>query len=184
MLISRDKSQLLIIDVQDKLLGAISGKDRVVDRCVSLVRAARLMGVPITLSEQYPQGLGPTVDPIREAYGNAGFIVDKVEFSCLRSEPLRDRLHELRRQGRPQAVIGGIEAHVCVLQTAIDLEAQGFEAFVAADAIGSRSKLNRKLAISRLMKSGVDVVDSEMVLFEWLERAGTPEFKELQALIK
>jgi nicotinamidase-related amidase len=184
MLISRDKSQLLIVDVQDKLLGAISGKDRVVERCVRLVRAARLLGLPITVSEQYPQGLGPTVDPIREAYGNAGFIVDKVEFSCLRSELLRDRLHELRRQGRSQVVIGGIEAHVCVLQTAIDLEAQGFEAFVVADAIGSRSKTSRKLAIERLERAGADVVDSEMVLFEWLERAGTPEFKELQALIK
>jgi nicotinamidase-related amidase len=184
MLIARDKSQLLIVDVQDKLLDAVSGKDRVVERCIRLVRAARTLEVPITVSEQYPQGLGPTVDPIREAYGNAGFIVDKVEFSCVRSEPLKERLHELRRQGRPQVVIGGIEAHVCVLQTAIDLEAQGFKAFVVADAIGSRSKVNRKLAINRLMNAGVDVVDSEMVLFEWLERAGTHEFKELQALIK
>jgi nicotinamidase-related amidase len=184
MLLARDKSQLLIVDVQDKLLDAISGKDRVVDRCVRLVRAARLLGIPITLSEQYPQGLGPTVDPIREAFANSGFVMDKVEFSCAKSEKLRDRVHDLRRQGRPQVVIGGIEAHVCVLQTAIDLEAQGFEAFVVADAIGSRSKSNRKLALARLGKDGVDVVDSEMVLFEWLERAGTREFKELHALIK
>jgi nicotinamidase-related amidase len=184
MLLNRDKSQLLIVDVQDKLLDAISGKDRVVERCVRLVRAARMLHVPITLSEQYPQGLGPTVDPIREASANAGFVVDKVEFSCLRNEALRDRLHELRRQGRPQVVVGGIEAHVCVLQTAIDLEAQGFEAFVVADAIGSRSKISRKLAMTRLLKAGADIVDSEMVMFEWLERSGTPEFKELQALIK
>ncbi|MFO7477029.1 MAG: hydrolase [Methyloceanibacter sp.] len=184
MLISRDKSQLLIVDVQDKLISAISGKDRVVERCVRLVRAARLLDIPITLSEQYPQGLGPTVDPIREAFANSGFVIDKVEFSCLRNEALRDRLHELRRQGRPQVVIGGTEAHVCVLQTAIDLEAQGFEAFVVADAIGSRSKVNRKLAINRMAKAGADVVDSEMVVFEWLERAGTRKFKELQALIK
>ena len=184
MLLIRDKSQLLIVDVQDKLLKAISGKDRVVERCVRLVRAARALNIPITLSEQYPQGLGPTADPIRDALANAGFVADKVEFSCLRSEQLRERLHELRRQGRPQVAIGGIEAHVCVLQTAIDLESQGFEAFVVADAIGSRSKVSRRLAISRLLKAGVDVVDSEMVLFEWLERAGTPAFKELQALIK
>jgi nicotinamidase-related amidase len=184
MLISRDKSQLLIVDVQDKLISAISGKDRVVERCVRLVRAARLLDIPITLSEQYPQGLGPTVDPIREAFANSGFVIDKVEFSCLRNEALRDRLHELRRQGRPQVVIGGTEAHVCVLQTAIDLEAQGFEAFVVADAIGSRSKVKRKLAINRMAKAGADVVDSEMVVFEWLERAGTRKFKELQALIK
>jgi nicotinamidase-related amidase len=184
MLLARDKSQLLIVDVQEKLLDAISGKDRVVDRCKRLVRAARMLEVPITISEQYPQGLGPTVDPIREAFANAGLVADKVEFSCLKNEPLRERLHELRRQGRPQVVVGGIEAHVCVLQTAIDLEAQGFEAFVVADAIGSRSKDSRKLAITRLLKAGADVVDTEMVLFEWLERAGTQEFKELQALVK
>lgn len=184
MLLARDKSQLLIIDVQEKLLDAISGKDRVVERCVRLVRAARTLGVPITLSEQYPQGLGPTVEPIRAAIANAGFVVDKVEFSCMRSAPLRERLHELRRQGRPQVVIAGIEAHVCVLQTTIDLEGQGFEAFVVADAVGSRAKANRERAMTRLAKEGADIVDSEMVLFEWLERAGTPEFKELHALIK
>jgi nicotinamidase-related amidase len=184
MLLARDKSQLLIVDVQQKLLGAISGKDKVVEACVRLVRAARLLDVPITISEQYPQGLGPTVDPIREAFANNGFVVDKVEFSCLKNDALRERLHELRRKGRPQVVVGGIEAHVCVLQTAIDLEAQGFESFVVADAIGSRDKASAKRAVLRLLKSGADVVDSEMVLFEWLERAGTQEFKELQALIK
>jgi nicotinamidase-related amidase len=184
MLLSRDKSQLLIVDVQEKLLSAISGKDRVVDRCVRLVLAARKLGIPITLSEQYPQGLGPTHDSIRDAFANDGFVADKTEFSCARNELLRDRLHDMRRQGRSQIVIGGIEAHVCVAQTAIDLEAQGFEAFVVADAVGSRAKSSRKLAFTRLQKASVDVVDSEMVLFEWMERAGTPEFKELQALIK
>ena len=184
MLLSRDKSQLLIVDVQDRLLAAIAGKDRVVERCARLVRAARTLDVPITVSEQYPQGLGHTAGPIREALGNAGSVVEKIEFSCLRSEPLRERLHELRRQGRPQVVIGGIEAHVCVTQTAIDLEEQGFEAFVVADATGSRTKTSRRLALMRLLKAGADVVDSEMVLFEWLGKAGTPEFKELQALLK
>lgn len=184
MLLARDKSQLLIIDVQDKLLSAISGKDRVVDRCVRLVLAARKLGIPITLSEQYPQGLGPTVDSIRDAFADEGFIADKSEFSCMRNERLRGHLHDLRREGRSQIVIGGIEAHVCVTQTAIELESQGFEAFVVADAVGSRSKASCKLALSRLQKSGADIVDSEMVLFEWMERAGTPEFKQLQALVK
>lgn len=184
MLLSREKSQVLIIDVQDKLLKAISGKDRVVDSCVRLVHGARKLEIPITLSEQYPQGLGPTVDSIRDAFANDGFVADKTEFSCMRNALLKDRLHDLRRAGRSQVVVGGIEAHVCVLQTAIDLEAQGFEAFVVADAVSSRSKLSRKLALSRLQKSGVDVVDSEMVLFEWMERSGTREFKQLQALVK
>jgi nicotinamidase-related amidase len=184
MLLARDKSQLLIIDLQDKLLAAVSGKDRVLDRCVRLVQAAKALSVPITVSQQYPAGLGPTADALRDALGNAGPILDKVEFSCLRNEALRERLHDIRRRGRPQVVIGGIEAHVCVTQTAIDLEEQGFEAFVVADAVASRSKTSRKLALTRLLKAGADVVDSEMVVFEWLERAGTPEFKALQGLVK
>lgn len=184
MLLSREKSQILIVDVQDKLLDAIPGKDRVIDRCVRLVLAARKLGLPITLSEQYPQGLGPTNDSVRDAFANEGFIADKTEFSCMRNEMLRERLHDLRRSGRPQVVIGGAEAHICVTQTAMDLESQGFEAFVVADAVGSRAKASAKLALERLRKSGVDIVDSEMVLFEWMERAGTPEFKALQALVK
>lgn len=184
MLIARDKSQLLIIDVQDKLLAAVSGQERVLERCVRLVQAAKALGVPITLSQQYPAGLGPTAAPLIEALGNAGVVLDKVEFSCLRNAALRDRLHDIRRRGRPQVVVGGIEAHVCVTQTAIDLEEQGFEAFIVADAVGSRTKTSRRLALARMPKGGADVVDSEMVIFEWLERAGTPEFKELQALVK
>ena len=184
MLLARDKSQLLIVDVQDKLLDAISGKDRVVERCVRLVRAARTLDVPITLSEQYPQGLGPTVEPDPRGRRQRR-LRDRQGRILLHEEcELRDRLHELRRRGRPQVVIGGTEAHVCVLQTAIDLQGQGFETFVVADAIGSRSKANRERAMARLLKAGADIVDSEMVLFEWLERAGTPEFKELQALVK
>jgi nicotinamidase-related amidase len=184
MLLSRDKSQLLIIDVQEKLLPAMSNPDRVVERCVRLVRAARALEIPITISEQYPSGIGSTVAPLREALGNSGAVIEKVEFSCLKNDTLREHLHEFRRKGLPQVVMGGIEAHVCVTQTAIDLEDQGFEAFVAADATSSRAKSSRRLALTRMVKSGVDIVDSEMVVFEWLGRAGTPEFKELLALVK
>jgi isochorismate hydrolase len=97
---------------------------------------------------------------------------------------LRERLYKLRRKGRPQVVMGGLEAHVCVTQTAIDLEDQGFEAFVVADAVSSRAKASRRLALTRLLRTGVDVVDSEMVVFEWLGKAGTLAFKELQGLLK
>ena len=184
MLLTRDKSQLLIVDVQDRLLDAMSAKSRLVQRCVRLVQAAKALDIPITVSEQYPQGLGATVESIRWALPNSASIMSKVEFSCVKNEPLRDRLHELRRQGRQQVVIAGIEAHVCVMQTTIDLETYGFDAFVVADAVSSRSKTSKRLALARLAKAGADIVDSEMVLFEWLGRAGTPEFKELQALVK
>ncbi|MGB2933005.1 MAG: hydrolase [Methyloceanibacter sp.] len=184
MLLDRDKSQLLIVDVQEKLLPAVSDPERVVERCVRLVRAARRLEIPITFSEQYPSGIGPTVAPLREALDYAGAVLEKVEFSCMKNGPLRERLHELRRKGRPQVVIGGIEAHVCVAQTAIDLEEQGFESFVVADAVSSRAKASRRLALARLLKAGADIVDSEMVLFEWMGKSGTPEFKELHALVK
>jgi nicotinamidase-related amidase len=184
MLLTRDKSQLLIIDVQEKLLPAMPDPERVVERCIRLVRAARALEIPVTFSEQYPRGLGPTVAPLREVLGNSGSVIDKLEFSCVKNDTLRERLHELRKRGRGQVVMGGIEAHVCVTQTAIDLEDQGFEAFVVADAVASRAKSSRRLALARLLKTGVDVVDSEMVVFEWLGKAGTPEFKELQGLLK
>ena len=184
MLLSRDKSQLLIVDMQDKLLDIVSGRDRALKSCIRLVEAAKALSVPITVSQQYPKGLGPTNAELRTALGNEAPVFDKVEFSCLRSEPLRERLHDLRRQGRPQVVIGGIEAHIGVIQTAIDLEGQGFEAFVVSDAVASRGKTSRRLALSRLTKDGADVVDSEMVLFEWLSSAGAPEFKQIQSLVK
>jgi nicotinamidase-related amidase len=172
-----------MIDVQAKLLPAMSDQ-HVVERCIRLVRAAKTLGVPITISEQYPQGLGATVDALREALGTAGSVMTKVEFSCAKNAPLRERLLELRRQGRRQVVIGGMEAHVCVGQTAIDLENEGFEVFVAADAVSSRAKASRRLALARLLKIGADVVNTEMVVFEWLGRADTAEFRELLALVK
>jgi nicotinamidase-related amidase len=184
MLLTRDKSQLLVIDVQEKLLPAMSNPDRVVERCIRLVRAARALEIPVTVSEQYPGGIGPTVSPLREVLGNTGAVMEKIEFSCMKNEALRERLHDLRKRGRGQVVMGGIEAHVCVTQTAIDLEDQGFESFVVADAVSSRAKSSRRLALARLLKSGVDVVDSEMVVFEWLGKGGTPQFKELLGLVK
>lgn len=184
MLLARDKSQLLIVDVQEKLLPAVSDPERVAERCARLIQAAKALGVPITVSEQYPKGLGGTVEALRYALGNGAAVLDKTEFSCARNALLRERLNTLRRDGRSQVVIGGIEAHVCVTQTALDLEGQGFEAFVVADAVSSRAKANRRLALARLARDGVDVVDSEMVIFEWLGQAGTPEFKALQPLVK
>ena len=159
MLLARDKSQLLIVDVQEKLIEAISGKDRVIDRCIRLVRAARTLDVPITVSEQYPQGLCnppatrsamrwpmPRWSPTRWSSPASG--TSSCASACAASPP-----------GGPQVVVAGIEAHVCVLQTAIDLEAQDFEAFVVADATGSRAKDSRKLALARLAKAGADVVE-------------------------
>lgn len=184
MRMARNASQLLVIDMQEKLLPAVASAARIEAACVRLLTAARRLGAPITLSEQYPKGLGPTVAPIRDGAGNEAVVMDKLHFSCLADEGLRTRLTALRETGRRQIVVAGVEAHVCVAQTALDLAEAGFTVHVAADATASRSEESRALALARLRQAGCAIVDSEMVLFEWLERAGTPEFKALQQLIK
>ncbi|ODA66881.1 putative isochorismatase [Methyloligella halotolerans] len=184
MLMDKERSQLLIVDMQERLLPAMSDADDVTKACERLVRGAQALDLPITVSEQYPKGLGPTAEPLRQTLGNSATVMEKVEFSCFRNAAIRHRLEELRRKGRPQVVVAGIEAHICVLQTALDLAAQGFETFVAADAIGSRLDESRRLAMGRMLHADVSVVNAEMVLFEWVGKAGSPEFKEIQALVK
>jgi nicotinamidase-related amidase len=174
MLIRAERSTLLIVDVQEKLLPHMHDAEQLLKSCLWLVQVARRMEVPMLASEQYPQGLGPTVAPLREALG-AGPVVAKLSFSCA-AEP---GFMELQALARPQVVVAGIESHVCVLQTALELCALGKQVFVVADAVSSRTPANRELALSRMREDGVRVVSREMVAFEWLQRAGTPLFREV-----
>ncbi|HLF58073.1 MAG TPA: hydrolase [Alphaproteobacteria bacterium] len=180
MLIERDRSCLLLIDVQERLLASMDNAARLVSNCAVLLKAAARLGVPVLASEQYPKGLGPTV-PELAALVPEGAPVTKTEFSCAAAPGYLDRLRET---GRDQLVLAGIEAHVCVLQTALQLRDLGYKMFVVADAVSSRKPESAALAVSRMRDAGVVPVTTEMVLFEWLGRAGTPEFKELSALIK
>lgn len=184
MSLSRMQSQLLLIDMQEKLLPAIDGTAGVLTGCRRLLTAARRLDVPVTVSEQYPKGLGSTVEALLTLLGNDAVRLPKVEFSCLRNAALHDRLTQLREGGRPEVIVAGIEAHVCVAQTVMDLLDDGCRVAVVADAVGSRTSESRDRALTRLGRHGAEIVDAEMVMFEWLERAGTPEFKELQATIK
>ena len=183
--VQRERSQLLIIDVQEKLLPAVHQPDRVVTICRKLMQAAKLLGVPMTVSEQYPQGIGATVATLREEIGNEVPVFSKVHFSCLRDEALRDRLQGLRTaEGRNQVILTGIESHICVTQTAIDLVTAGMTVVVAADGVSSRSEASRELALHRLRAGGVVVADSEMIIFEWLDQAGSADFKAMLPLLK
>jgi nicotinamidase-related amidase len=182
MLIGRDSSCLLVVDIQEKLLPAMQDPMLVVRNAGILMQAAARLGIPILVSEQYPQGLGPTVAELRHlAPADAAFA--KTAFSCADDPELRRRLEELKR---PQAIICGIEAHVCVLQTALGLAAQdsGIIPIVIGDATSSRTAANREAGLSRLRADGVEIATTEMAVFEWLGRAGTPEFKELSRLIR
>ncbi|MEZ5923885.1 MAG: hydrolase [Hyphomicrobiaceae bacterium] len=179
----RTQSQLLVVDIQDRLLPTIDGHAQVVFAAERLIRYARRLDVPMTISEQYPRGLGPTSARLLEVAGNEAARLDKVEFSCLANPALAGHLDRIKAAGRSQIVVAGMEAHVCVLQTVLDLLTAGYEVFLVADGVGSRAALSRSLAIERMRAAGATIVDNEMVMFEWLERAGSPEFKELQKLL-
>lgn len=181
MLISAAKSFLLLIDMQERLLPAMAAARETERHCAILLKAAKRLDVPIAVSEQYPKGLGHTVPALRGEIGNAP-VFEKLAFSGWRDEALKNHLTAHHEAGRPQAILAGIEAHVCVLQTAIDLAQAGFAVYVAADATSSRAP--SPLAFDRMRQGGVEIVTTEMVVFELLGKAGTAEFKGLSALIK
>ncbi len=185
MLLKRERSCLLVIDVQERLMAAMNEGARLIANTALLVKAARRLGVPVLISEQYPKGLGPTLPELSAMAGSTSAVgepvITKMEFSCTEAPGYLDRL---KATGRDQAVLTGIEAHVCVLQTALGLRTLGYPVFVVADAVASRRPDSVALALDRMREAGCSIVTTEMVVFEWLGRAGTPEFKELSALVK
>ena len=183
MLIDARKSFILLVDMQERLLPAMAGAQEVERRCTIILKAARQLAVPVAVSEQYPKGLGHTVAPLKAELGNAP-VFEKSAFSCWRDEALKQHLIDHHEQGRPQVIVAGIEAHVCVLQTAIDLAQAGFAVFAVADAMSSRAASSVALAEARMRQQGVEVVNTEMVVFELLGKAGTAEFRDLSALIR
>jgi nicotinamidase-related amidase len=183
MLIDAAKSSLLIIDVQERLLPVMAPGNGVLKQAAILLKAAKALDVPVTVSEQYPKGLGHTAEILIQDIGNAP-VFEKSSFSCWRDDGLRKHFTAHLDGGRPQVIIAGIEAHVCVAQTAIDMAHAGFGVFVVADAVSSRAEVSVALALSRMGQSGIQVTNTEMAVFELLSKAGTPEFKALSALIK
>ena len=171
-LLNRDRAALIVVDVQEgfRPYESFAG---VADACAKLVQAARILDLPITVSEQYPKGLGHTAPEV----GLKGETpIEKSVFSAARADGF-----DLR--GRNQAVVCGIETHVCVSQTVHDLLGQGVEVHVPADAVGSRHVIDYERGLERLERAGAIVTTVEAALFELLERAGTPEFKAVQKLI-
>ncbi len=183
MLIDAAKCFLLIIDMQERLLPVMTAGEEVERRCSILLKSAKRLDVPVAVSEQYPKGLGYTVPALRGEIGNAP-VFEKTAFSCWRDDAMKAHLIGHHEHGRPQAIIAGIEAHVCVLQTAIDLAQAGFAVFAVADAMSARATQSVALAHDRMRQEGVEIVNSEMVVFELLGRAGTAEFKELSGLVR
>jgi isochorismate hydrolase len=181
MLLSAAKSSLLLIDIQDRLLPAMSNPDQVITKSQILLQATQSLDLPVTISEQYPKGLGRTVTALQSPTATT---FEKLAFSCWRDAEMKAHLIRLHEQTRPLVIVAGIEAHVCVLQTCIDLANAGFGVFAVADAMSSRKPESAALAFERMRANHVQVVNTEMVVFELLEKAGTPEFRALSGLIR
>jgi len=176
MRIQASQSCLIIVDIQERLAPVMADPRKVISGGARLAAAARRLEIPTLISEQYPKGLGPTMIDIREVVPEMECYVEKTAFSCM-GEPVF--VEALATFGRPQVVVAGIELHVCVMQTALDLKEKGFEVFVVVDASGSRNAIDEDTAKARLTAVGIHLVTIEMVIFEWLARAGTPEFKDI-----
>lgn len=177
-LLSRSDSRLLIVDVQEKLLPLIPVAERMIGNCRRLIEAAQVLSVPVSATEQYPKGLGSTAPELAELLGE---IPEKLRFSC--AEVLDWKSAAAAEDDRDKIVVAGIECHVCVQQTVLDLMAQGYRVYVPADAVASRHKFDWEIALRRMADSGATVTTTESVLFEWAEVAGTEEFKQISRLI-
>lgn len=185
-LIDRDDLMLLVIDIQDRLAAAMPQRDATVAATVRLVRAAAIVGVPVVVTRQYPQGLGDTAPEVEAALDEARGavpvgVVDKTAF-CACEE--RDFVSALEATGRRQVAIAGMETHICVTQTALALRAAGYRVQVVEDACCSRRTKDHETALARLRTQEVTVTCSESVIYEAAVRAGTDEFRGLLAVVK
>ena len=175
---NRSDTGLLVIDVQGKLMEKILGKEEILSRIGILVEGAKILGLPIQATEQYPKGLGATVPELAEKLPARQ---EKLSFSCAAVPEVTAFFQSKKIQ---KVLLAGVETHVCVAQTALDLISQGFQVYVVVDATGSRHEMDREVGLRRMEKSGVTLTTTEAALFEWTEKAGTPEFRQISQLIK
>lgn len=179
-ILDRDRSALLVIDLQEAYRGKLHGEERLLAAARRVLRASRVLGVPVLVTEQYPKGLGATRAEIAEVIPEDAPVAEKTSFSALGADAVREKLDAL---GRGQIVVIGIETHVCVNQTVHDLLARRLQVHVVRDAVTARYPLDDEIGFAKLVGSGAVPTSSEAVLFEWLRDARAPEFKTLHALV-
>lgn len=178
-----ENSLLLIVDIQTKLGQAMPTKvlNRVISNTALLSRAAGLLDVPVVVTEQYPQGLGPTLESITEALPATADTLEKTAFSSVAAAGFDD---VLERANRRQIIIVGMESHICVLQSAFDLVAAGYAVYVVEDAVCSRRLENYQNALDRLRQAGVRIISAESAIFEWLVHSRHEHFKTISAMLR
>jgi nicotinamidase-related amidase len=174
-------SLLVIIDIQDKLVQATKYGLEVVNNMAKVATTANILSIPTIITEQYPQGLGNTIQTIKTASGRNAKYFEKTSFNALDQEKCKN---EIMNTERKQIIIGGIETHICVLQTVDALIKDGYEVYVLKDCCASRKKEEYKTGIDLMRQYGAKITSTEIVLFEWLKTSLHPNFKEIQSLIK
>ena len=189
-LLDASRSILVLIDLQGKLVHMVHRPALVLESARRLMRLADLFSVPVVLTEQYPKGIGPTEESIRTAFDGLStptFFLEKTAFGCCGDPAFEGLLQEARPVLRPrqrQIVVAGIEAHVCVMQTVLELLASGHEVHLCWDAISGRGEEYRKHALDRMAAAGATITNHESVAFEWARDKNHPQFKALSALMK
>lgn len=179
-ILDREKTALLVIDIQERILGVMQNPDDVVANTVKLIRGFKILKSPVFYTEQYPKGLGETFRDIKNELTDFEAI-QKMSFSCYGAGDLFSRLE---KDNLRQVVVAGIEAHVCVQQTVLDLLANDFQVNLAANAVSSRNRTDYETAINRMRAHGAEITTVESVLFEMLNLSGTDEFKAISKIIK
>ena len=180
-LMQHSEAVLVVIDLQEPFLNAIFQRDRVEAQSRMLIEAAKIMAVPVIATTQYTERMGGVVATIGSCLPEETQFVDKMRFSCAR-QPLF--INALESTGKKQVVLCGVETHICVMQTALDLQELGYDVAVATDAVSSRNPSNWQSALYRLGAAGIELPVTESVLYEWLEAADSPEFKSILKLVK
>jgi nicotinamidase-related amidase len=178
-IIDKKKTVFVLVDIQDKFIPVINDIDRIISNSNILVKASEILNIPLIVTEQYPKGLGYTTKKID--LPDKKYLIEKINFSCFESEEFVKKIKELKVDS---IVLFGVEAHVCILKTALDALKNNFDVHVVVDAISSRSLENKTIAIERMRQSGIFIVSTEMILFQLLDKAGTEEFKLISSLIK
>lgn len=178
-LVNRLDSAFLIIDLQEKLMPVISEKEDIFVNVNKLLAGAKILNVPVIVTEQYSRGLGHTSREINLADGQ--IVIEKMCFSSMLSDEVGQKLKELKVKS---LILAGVESHICVLKTALDALAQGYEVHIVADAVSSRKIFDKTIALERIKQAGGYIVTTEMILFGLMDFAGTEEFKQISRLIK
>jgi len=176
-----DNVQFLMIDMQEKLLPAIFGQENILKNNIKLLKGAQILGIPFTYTEQYPRGLGSTVTDLSGLLTGDETKHEKTHFSCIDEPGVADSITGSKRK---QIVIFGIESHICVLSTVMDMLQRKFTVAVAVDACGSRLQRNHQYAMDTMAMNGALILPTESIIYQLMNRAGTPQFKQLLPLFK